>query len=222
MQKFDNPKTAVGELNGFLARNLPVGTGKYLRLVNCHDNDKFNAGRYTMSIFVPKGDPAGEEIVQAINAAHRAIGGVEPLPVKDGDVQNTRGKTPAPGCWILTVKAGEKTNLQFRDARNQVILADEIEDCDKVRLKIHAFDYTAKLGRPGISLWFKGVQLLSKGDAGFGVYDEDDAYHGGGTGGAAAARQDADEGFPAVDPAVADAEHQRILSSVSRNKQAWD
>lgn len=165
-------KPNITELNAFLSKVRPQGILKFPRLVNPHDGHKFSDGKYTAQINLPKGDAEVEAFVSQVNGYQKGIGGAEAV-VKDGDTLNRKGVRPAPGCYIVNVKASANSKIGFYDAAKSRIDADQFEDGDTVRVKLNGFDYTQSLGRPGVSLWLNGVQLIAKGEADF------DAVEGG-------------------------------------------
>jgi hypothetical protein len=164
--------TTIQELSSYLAKTRPQGTLKFPRLVDAFDGNKYSNGKYTCQINMPKGDALSEEVVAAINGLHKAIGG-DGVVIKDGDALNKKGQRTAPGQWIMNLKATAQTVIKYVDSQGHVIRASTFEDGDTVRVRITAFDYTQSLGRPGISLWFKSMQLVRKSEGDF------DAIEGG-------------------------------------------
>jgi hypothetical protein len=165
-------KPTVTELNAFLSKVRPQGILKFPRLTNAFDGHKFSDGKFTAQINLPKGDAEVESFVAQVNGYQKAIGGAEAV-IKDGDSLNRKGVKPAPGHYVVNLKAGAQSKVGYYDAGKNRISPEEFEDGDTVRVKVNAFDYTQSLGRPGVSLWMNGFQLIAKTEADF------DAVEGG-------------------------------------------
>lgn len=160
----------VAALNTELNRFRPTGELRFARLVDPNDGHRFHNGKLTCRVNLAKGDPENEAFVKLVNGHHREIGGQLPV-VKDGDLPNTKNIKPAPGYWMLDLKAGPNSTVKFVDAARNKISPSELEDGDTVRVRLHAYDYSATLGRPGISLWMDSFQLIAKSAGDFDEYE---------------------------------------------------
>lgn len=206
-------KPSVTTLNQTLNQFRPTGTLKFPRLVNAFDGNRFSDGKLTAQINLPKTDPEAVAFVEAVNGFHKEIGGMLPV-VKDGDVANQKGIKPAPGHWLVNLKATPTNRVTFMDAGRTKISPEEFEDGDTVRFKCNAYDYSQSLGRPGISLWMNGFQLVAKAESDF------DEVEGGWTAtpapkAAAAARADTAGG-----PSEEEIEADRYTGGFDESKQS--
>jgi hypothetical protein len=149
-------------------------TMRYPKLIEAHAPDaKFDAGKHTVTVFLPKNNKSLVKQVQdaiAAAAVDFPAKAVWHNPLRDGDTKiDDETGDPKPGYegqWFFSAKTGEAYPPKVFNARNEIITDPDVVDnliSFEGKVFVNFKPYESGMGK-GVTAYLSQVQVVKAGD----------------------------------------------------------
>lgn len=117
----------------------------------------YDAGKYVVTLLLPKGEHGNDAFAAAVNAAHADVGGRGDV-IKDGDSYKPDFHA---GTWVMKLKQGPSNPPKVVNADAEPLDPASIKMGDVCRVRPRVLSYSAG-GSTGVTLYFQWIQLVEK------------------------------------------------------------